>query len=179
MIERQLVAKEEGFVGGHRLGDRGNQIFRAELHLLDQVADAGESEPSGDRDQSAFNQILLVGRQIEAGTVRGLAVTSLARSPYFPDLPSVHETTVPNFLVETWNGIIAPPNTPEPIIKKLSEILIKMADDPEIKATMRKAGGNTVKTTPEEFRMQIANEMAQWKPMVAEILAKESEHAKK
>jgi tripartite-type tricarboxylate transporter receptor subunit TctC len=117
--------------------------------------------------------------QIEAGTVRGLAVTSLARSPYFPDLPSVHETTVPNFLVETWNGIIAPPNTPEPIIKKLSEILIKMADDPEIKATMRKAGGNTVKTTPEEFRMQIANEMAQWKPMVAEILAKESEHAKK
>ena len=117
--------------------------------------------------------------QIEAGTVRGLAVTSLDRSPYFPDLPSVHETAVPNFLVETWNGIIAPPNTPEPIIKKLSEVLIKMADDPEIKATMRKAGGNTVKTTPEEFRAQIAKEMAQWKPMVAEILAKEKEHAKK
>jgi tripartite-type tricarboxylate transporter receptor subunit TctC len=117
--------------------------------------------------------------QIEAGTVRGLAVTSLDRSPYFPDLPSVHETAIPNFLVETWNGIIAPPNTPEPIVKKLSEVLIKMADDPEIKATMRKAGGNTVKTTPEEFRAQIANEMAQWKPMVAEILAKEKEHAKK
>ena len=117
--------------------------------------------------------------QIEAGTVRGLAVTSLDRSPYFPDLPSVHETAVPNFLVETWNGIIAPPNTPEPIIKKLSEVLIKMADDPEIKATMRKAGGNTVKTTPEEFRVQIAKEMAQWKPMVAEILAKEKEHAKR
>ena len=46
--------------------------------------------------------------QIEAGTVRGLAVTSLERSPYLPDLPSVHETVVPNFLVETWNGIIAP-----------------------------------------------------------------------
>jgi len=117
--------------------------------------------------------------QIEAGTVRGLAVTSLDRSPYFPDLPSVHETAVPNFLVETWNGIIAPPNTPEPIVKKLSEVLIKMADDPEIKATMRKAGGNTVKTTPEEFRVQIAKEMAQWKPMVAEILAKEKEHAKR
>ena len=59
--------------------------------------------------------------QIEAGTVRGLAVTSQERSPYLPELPSMHETVVPDFLVETWNGIIAPPKTPEPIIAKLSE----------------------------------------------------------
>jgi tripartite-type tricarboxylate transporter receptor subunit TctC len=111
--------------------------------------------------------------QIEAGTVRGLAVTSLGRSPYFPDLPSVHEAIVPNFLVETWNGIIAPSKTPEPIIRKLSEILIKMADDPEVKETMRKAGASTVKTTPEQYRSQIRQEMAQWKPLIAEIAEKE------
>ena len=93
--------------------------------------------------------------QIEAGTVRGLAVTSLERSPYLPDLPSVHETVVPNFLVETWNGIIAPSKTPDLIIRKLSEILIKMADDAEVKETMRKAGASTVKTTPDQFRAQI------------------------
>jgi tripartite-type tricarboxylate transporter receptor subunit TctC len=111
--------------------------------------------------------------QIEAGTVRGLAVTSKERSPYFPNIPSIHETVVPNFLVETWNGIIAPPKTPEPIISKLSEALIKMADDPEVKEAMRKAGGSTVKSTPAQFRAQIDQEMAQWKPMVAEILEKE------
>jgi tripartite-type tricarboxylate transporter receptor subunit TctC len=63
-------------------------------------------------------------------TVRGLAVTSLERSPYFPYLPSVHETVVPNFLIETWNGIKAPAKTPEPVIRRLAEVLIKMADDP-------------------------------------------------
>ena len=54
--------------------------------------------------------------QIETGLVRGLAVTSLERSPYFPDLPSVHETVIPDFLVETWNAIMAPAKTPEPIV---------------------------------------------------------------
>ncbi len=133
---------------------------------------------SGDVDL-AFANMTDALPQVEAGTVRGIAVTSLERSPYLPNLPSVHETVAPNFLVETWNAIMAPGKTPEPIISKLSDVLLKMADDPEIKEQMRKAGSSTVKTTPAQFRDQIAQEMAQWKPMVAEILAKEAEQAKK
>jgi tripartite-type tricarboxylate transporter receptor subunit TctC len=110
--------------------------------------------------------------QVEAGTVRGLAVTSLGRSPYFPDLPSVHETVVPNFLVETWNGIMAPAKTPEPVIRRLAEVLIKMADDPEVKDTMRKSGASTIKTTPDQYRAQIQQEIAQWKPLIKEIAEK-------
>src|SRR6516165_6199420 len=107
--------------------------------------------------------------QVQAGTVRGLAVTSLKRSPYLPDLPSVNEALLPDFSVETWNGVMAPSKTPEPIVRKLSEILIKMADDPEVKEIMRKAGADTVKTTPEQYRAQIVQEIAQWKPLIQEI----------
>src|SRR5260221_3589919 len=106
--------------------------------------------------------------QVKAGSVRGLAVTSLNRSPYLPDLPTLNET-VPDFVVETWNAIMAPSKTPEPIIRKLSEILIKMADDPEVKDIMGKAGADTVKTTPEQFRALILREIAQWKPLIQEI----------
>ena len=110
--------------------------------------------------------------QVEGGTVRGLAVTSLGRSPYFPNLPSVHETVVPNFLVETWNGIMAPAKTPEPIIRRLAEVLNKMADDPEVKEIMRKSGASTVKSTPDQYRAQIQQEIAQWKPLIKEIAGK-------
>lgn len=110
--------------------------------------------------------------QLEAGTVRGLAVTSLGRSPYLPDIPSVHESVSPNFIAETWNGIIAPPKTPEAIVNKLTDALNSMADDPAVKEAMRKVGSNTVKSKPEEFRAQIKQEMAQWKPLIAEISAK-------
>jgi tripartite-type tricarboxylate transporter receptor subunit TctC len=127
---------------------------------------------SGDVD-FAFGNITDALPQIEAGTVRALAVTSLERSPYLPDVPSVHETVISGFLVETWNGIMAPAKTPEPIIRRMAEILIQMADDPETKEAMRKTGAATVKTTPEQFRAQIALEMAQWKPLIQEIAGAE------
>jgi tripartite-type tricarboxylate transporter receptor subunit TctC len=126
---------------------------------------------SGDVD-FAFGNMTDALPQIEAGVVRGLAVTSLERSAYFPDLPTVRETSFPGFVAETWNGIIAPPKTPEPIIRRMSEILIKMADDRSFEESMRKAGANTVKTTPEQYRAQIAQEIAQWKPLIGEIAEK-------
>jgi tripartite-type tricarboxylate transporter receptor subunit TctC len=107
--------------------------------------------------------------QVQSGGVRGLAVTSLERSTYLPDLPTVNETVLAGFQVETWNGIMAPSKTPEPIVRRLSEILIRMADDPSVKEAMRRAGADTVKTTPAQYRAQIQREIAQWKPLIAEI----------
>jgi tripartite-type tricarboxylate transporter receptor subunit TctC len=133
---------------------------------------------SGDVDLSFANMTDALP-QLEAGTLRGLAVTSRGRSPILPDLPSIHETVSPNFTVETWNAVMAPPATPEPIIRKMAEVLNKMADDPEVIAAMRKLGGNTVKSTPEQFRTQIAQEIEQWKPLIKEIAAKEAAKEKK
>jgi tripartite-type tricarboxylate transporter receptor subunit TctC len=110
--------------------------------------------------------------QVQGGAVRGLAVTSHKRSPYLPGLPTMDEAVLPGFVVETWNGIMAPPKTPEPIVRRLSEILIKMADDPDVKEAMRRSGADTVKTTPAEYQAQIQKEIAQWKPLIAEIAQK-------
>jgi tripartite-type tricarboxylate transporter receptor subunit TctC len=84
----------------------------------------------------------------------------------------VHEAFLPDYVVETWNGVMAPAKTPEPIIRKLSELLIKMADDPDVKEAMRKSGTDTIKTTPEEYQAQIQQEIAQWKPLIQEIAGK-------
>jgi tripartite-type tricarboxylate transporter receptor subunit TctC len=110
--------------------------------------------------------------QVEAGSVRALAVTSHERSRYFPGLSTVHETVLPDFIVETWNGIMAPPATPALIIRRMSDVLLEMADDANMKESMRKAGADTVRSTPEEYRAQIAQEIAQWKPLIAEIAEK-------
>ena len=63
---------------------------------------------------------------------------------------------------------------PASTIQKMAEVLNKMADDPEIIAAMRKLGASTVKSTPEQFRTQIGQEIEQWKPLIAEIQAKEN-----
>src|ERR1700712_2601022 len=63
--------------------------------------------------------------QIEANTVRALAVTSGTRSEFTPKLPTVSETVSAGYAVESWNGIMAPAGTPDAIIAKVSEVLKK------------------------------------------------------
>ena len=120
-------------------------------------------------DEPALRQLL---DDVRAGVVApDEAVRRLRRLP-FADLGFArvdHHRPLRQGLAE---AVYAPGKTPESIIAKLSAVLLKMADDPEIKEQMRKAGSSTVKSTPAQFRDQIAQEMAQWKPMVAEILAK-------
>lgn len=126
---------------------------------------------SGDVD-FAFANMTDALPHVEADVVRGLAVTSRERSAYVRDLPTVHETIAANFIVETWNGIIAPLGTPDPIVRTMSAILLKMADDAGVRASMRKAGADTVKNTPDEYRAQILQEILQWKPLISEIADK-------
>ena len=75
------------------------------------------------------------------GKVRALAVTGLARSHVFPDLPTVDEAGLPGYEAVLHYGIAAPAGTPRPIIDKLNAALRKALDAPEIKAQLVNTGG--------------------------------------
>ncbi len=107
--------------------------------------------------------------QMEAKTVVALAVTSAKRSEFAQQLPTVAETVVPGYAVESWNGIMAPAGTPDAIIAKVSAALKKMAADPVIKQKMAVAGASTVFTTPAEYTAQIKGEVEQWTALLKEI----------
>ena len=70
MIEGELVAEKEGFVGGHGLDDFHRQrLGKSRLHFHHEFGNARKARLARERHQSAFDQILLVGRQIESGTL--------------------------------------------------------------------------------------------------------------
>lgn len=112
--------------------------------------------------------------QIEANTVRAIAVTSAARSEFAPKVPTVAETVLPGYAVESWNGVMAPASTPDAIVTKVSGALKKMAADPEVKKQMSVAGASTVFTTPAEYSAQIAKEVDQWRALLKEIADKKT-----
>ncbi|MCX7321382.1 MAG: tripartite tricarboxylate transporter substrate binding protein [Hyphomicrobiales bacterium] len=112
--------------------------------------------------------------QIEANTVRALAVTSASRSEFLPKVATVAETVSPGYAVESWNGIMAPASTPDAIVTKISAALKKMAADPEVKKNMAVAGASTVFTTPAEYTAQIGKEVDQWRTLLKEISDKKT-----
>ena len=99
---------------------------------------------------------VLLAPQIESGAIRGLAVTSPARSKLLPNVPTADEAGVKGFDVRTWAGLLAPKGTPPAIIKRLNKAVLETLADPETKAALETAiGGEVQGSTPEEMRALI------------------------
>src|SRR5262252_2768940 len=76
---------------------------------------------------------------IQGGNLKALAVASAKRLPDFPNLPTVAET-LPGFQAMGWQGLVAPPGTPEAIVRKVSEDLRKVMTDPKLQAQLAGRG---------------------------------------
>jgi tripartite-type tricarboxylate transporter receptor subunit TctC len=106
--------------------------------------------------------------QIAGGTVRGIAVTSRQATPLAPGLPPMAEAGLAGFEVIGWNGVVAPPRTPEPVIAKLAGALAAGLDDADLRAKLTTAGYEPAqKNTPGQFGAFIAADTAKWVDLVA------------
>ena len=103
--------------------------------------------------------------QVKAGRLRALAVTSEARSPLAPDIPTVMETGL-NYVATTWYGILAPAGTPRNIIDRLNRDARALLEDPAMKAQLAPQGVVLTPSTPEEFGAFIRAEVAKWAKVV-------------
>lgn len=102
---------------------------------------------------------------VASGKLRALAVTSAKRSPVLPDAPAIGET-YKGFDAVTWFGILAPAGTPKPVITRLNAEINKALQDPKVRETIAKEGGEVMGGTPEQMAEHIRREIAAWGPVV-------------
>ena len=105
---------------------------------------------------------------MEAGKLRALAVTSLQRQPWAPDLPTVAESGLPGFEVSSWYGLFAPARTPGEIVAKISADAVHIAHDPDFVEALDKIATTAVGSTPEELARHLRAEMDKWGPIITE-----------
>jgi tripartite-type tricarboxylate transporter receptor subunit TctC len=117
----------------------------------------------GQNVQMTFEAISILLPLIREGKVRALAVTSPARTPLAPDLPTMMEAGVPNYEVTTFNGIAAPAGTPAPIIGKLNAAINEGLLTAATKETLAKLGAVASPGSPQDFAAFIAAELAKWR----------------
>lgn len=99
---------------------------------------------------------------VNAGKVRALAVTTPARSPALPDVPTLAEAGLPGQEADTMTGIMAPAGTPRAIVDKLSREIAASLAEPEVKAKLDSLGFDVVGSTPEQFDARIRKELPKW-----------------
>ena len=105
---------------------------------------------------------------VKAGRIRGLAVSTIKRSAFAPDLPTVAESGLPGFNVFGWNGVLVTAGTPRPVIEKLHSLFITAMKDPEVRTRMAGFGFEPIGNTPEEFGAFVKEDIARWAKLVKE-----------
>ena len=106
--------------------------------------------------------------QMKAGAIRTLAITSAQRVPALPDLPTVAESGYPGFETATWYGILVPKGTPQPMVARLSNEIVKVLNAPDVRDRMTANGGATVAPGPAAFDALIRSELSKWSRVIRE-----------
>ena len=119
----------------------------------------------GERVDFAFIGISGAIQQARQGQVRAIAISTLKRSPNFPDIAAVAET-VPGFELNSWYGLLAPKGTPRPIIQRLYEETVAALKKPDVQEWMKQNGLEPIGSTPEEYGAYIRAELVKWNKAV-------------
>lgn len=113
-----------------------------------------------------FDNLASAAPQIRNGKLKALAVTTAQRAAAFPELPTVAESGLPGFDINTWFGIFAPAHTPAPVVRKLNEVFTAALRSPEIKERLARMGAEPAPTTPEQLGALVQRELKKYAQVV-------------
>ena len=99
---------------------------------------------------------------VKTGKLKAFAVSTLKRSAAFPDVPTVQETGVPDFEVDSWYAMFVPARTPQPVIDRLNRALNTVVAEPGIRDKLLAQGAEGVGGTPQTLTRIVAAEIPKW-----------------
>jgi len=118
--------------------------------------------------QMAFGTALSAGGGIQSGKLRAIAVTSNKRLSVFPDVPTAREQGL-DYVHGSWFGILAPAHTPDPVIRRLYDVIKDTMAQPEVQKPITDAGNEVWVTSPQEFARFIAEETKLWASVLKKL----------
>ena len=151
----------------HMAGELFKQMAGVDMLYVPYKGEAPAiSDLIGGQTSLIFSNVIAVLPQVQAGRLRGIAVTAANRLPPLPDFPTVAESGLPGFIVESWFGLVAPAGTSADVIARLNTETLRGMNQPDVRD--RLAGqGLFVKTgTPSELAALMQSEIAKWAKVV-------------
>ena len=142
------------------------------LHIPYRGAGPALTDLLGGQVDLMFDNLPTALPHIKAGKLRGLAVTTAARSPLAPELPTMAESGLPGFELSTWFAFFAPAGTPRAIVDKISDDMRRVLMQPDMKERLAAIGVDIRASTPEELATFQRAELAKWGKIIKDSGAK-------
>lgn len=135
------------------------------LHVPYKAASAAVTDLISGGVQLMMANTPVLGPHAQAGRIRALGISSLKRSPTYPDVPPVADA-VPGFEVVAWGGIVAPANLPKDIVTRLNTEIRTALASAAVQERFKMLGAETSPSTPEEFRELSRRETEKWAKVI-------------
>ena len=116
-----------------------------------------------------FNVMAPAMGNLQAGTLRAIAVLGSARTSLLPDVPTAIESGLPGFEAMLHYGLMVPAGTPKSIIARLNKELRALVDSEDVKKRIFADGGDPLTSTPEEYAADIDREEAKWSVLIRKL----------
>ena len=150
------------------------ELFRARTGLKYTLvpyrggAQGGQDVAAGNA-QMMFSASLEAKPYLDSKKTRAIAITSLTRSPAFPDIPTIAEAAnLPDFQAIFWQAMVVPAGTPKPIVDKLQAAIAKVAADPDMIERFKVQGVEIKSSTPDELKTFYLKEEKVWTTLIKE-----------
>lgn len=151
----------------HLLGVRLQQVIGAEMvHVPYRGAGPAMVDTISGNVPSMFDSLPSAAPHIKAGKVRALAVSSDARNPAFPDVPTMKEQGYPDLISFSWFGISVPARTPAPIVDRLAREMQAVLKEPAVVKRWEELGAESSTMSPAEVTRFVQAEIDKWVPVV-------------
>lgn len=115
-----------------------------------------------------FATVAGVGKFVEAGKMRAIAVTSQTRSASWPLVPTIAQSGVPGYETEVWYALFGSPGIPEPIVERLNLAAKNAANSPNFLARIEKEGIVVAVSSPAELTKLVQSEKERWRKVIAQ-----------
>lgn len=131
-------------------------------HIPYKASPPAHADMLGGQIDVIFDGILVAKPLIDAGKIKALAVTSRARTPQLPDVPTVHESGLPGYEVYGWFGLAAPIGTPDHIIERINREVVRVLRMPVVRDQMLVQGAQPIGDSRSQFQSFIRSESDKW-----------------
>ena len=141
------------------------------LHVPYKAATAAITDLIGGGVQVLMSNTPAIAPMVQQGRVRALGITSLQRSPTFPDIPPIADA-VPGYELISWGGLVGPANLPKDVVTRLNHEIRTALESQSVRERFKTLGADATPSTPEEFRELSRRETEKWAKVVKSSGAK-------
>jgi len=136
------------------------------LHIPYRGSSGARTDVIGGQVNLMFDAVTTMTEQVKAGKVKAIATTGKARSTVMPDVPTVHESGVPNYEATIWLGLMAPKGTPADVVNRLNAAVSRIVGDRELQQAWAKQGAVPMVMNPQAFDKYVQEDIQKWARLI-------------